>query len=138
MGERINGHLANIENASIGAGPHKRADWRASSFVLAATAPERFSPSGGTHTPQTPQPPALPSTTINFWLGAAYAHSNVAPAPAQVVDAAEVLALPEPGDTAPPPATAAPGRSYWEQEGASDATEPPTPKRRAPPMLPEK
>ena len=135
-GVRLAAHLQNIELAAVGAGPHKRADWRASSFVLAATAPDRFTTTGGAPQAPTAPTPALPAT-INFWLGAAYAHANAAPAPAQVVDVAEVLALPEPG-TAEPPPPAPPGRSYW--EGASAATEPPppTPKRRAPPMLPEK
>ena len=41
---RIQHHLDNVDQAAIGAGPHKRADFRASMAALAWTAPERFAP----------------------------------------------------------------------------------------------
>ena len=114
MGERINAHLENIEAASVGAGPHRRADWRASSFILSASAPDRFASTGGQPTAPPPPPPVLDARVVSVLLEAAY---RCAPKPepaVRIVDAVEVAQLVE--TTEPPP---------------------PMPKQKAPPLLPE-
>lgn len=68
-GQKIAAHIANIEAGAVGAGPHKRADWRASKAVLEIVAPTRY----GTQQPQATAPPiALPAGQLTAWLVAAY------------------------------------------------------------------
>lgn len=89
-GAKLNAHVENIEAAGIGAGPHKRADWRASKAVLEMMAPARYGPQQA-QAPAAPQ--AIPAPTINLWLGSAYGpHAKVdAPPAAQVDDAQETI-----------------------------------------------
>jgi hypothetical protein len=54
---KLKAHLQNIEEASRGEGPHARADWRASSFLLAIADPARFATSS--------QAPTTSTTTNN-------------------------------------------------------------------------
>ena len=134
-GSWIAGRLATIGDAETGKNGH-RPDWRSSAWLLERTCKERF----GSQPPESaPQQQQKPTANYQIWIQAAYMNAAPEPKPATVLAAppAERLALPEPGGTAEPPATAAPGRDFWERAGASLEAEPPTPKRRAPPMLPE-
>jgi hypothetical protein len=81
-GSKIKAHLANIEAGAIGAGPHKRADWRASQAILGIIDRNRFSPAAPPPPVQTAAP--TPPATVNVWIDLAYAAGS-APA-AQVVD----------------------------------------------------
>lgn len=40
---KLKAHLANIEAAAVGEGPHKRADWRASAHIMQVVDPARYS-----------------------------------------------------------------------------------------------
>ena len=81
-GQKIATHLGNIEAGAIGAGPHKRADWRASQAILGIIDRNRFSPTAPPPPVQTAAP--TPPATVNVWIDLAYAAGS-APA-AQVVD----------------------------------------------------
>jgi chemotaxis response regulator CheB len=52
---KLKAHLANIEDAAVGAGAHKRADWRASAHIMQVVDPARYSSQqqGSTATHQT-------------------------------------------------------------------------------------
>ena len=123
-GSKIKAHLANIEAGAIGAGPHKRADWRASQAILGIIDRNRFSPTAPPPPVQTAAP-ASPAT-VNVWIDLAFPQAK--PDAGQVVDVQakqiedkampaafpetqpaspmEVWIKPPPGDSAPPPDSA--------------------------------
>lgn len=107
VGQKIKTHLANIEAAAVGAGPHKRADWRASAYALSAADPTRFQPSGGVQVQINSIQPAIPASTIEKWLVAAY--EKEPHVQGEVVDTwSEPRLLAEPAaaaEPAPPPRT---------------------------------
>jgi predicted DNA-binding protein (UPF0251 family) len=75
----IDMHVKNMEDGAIGAGAHKRADWRASHALLGLIDSLRY----GQQQAQAPvQSPGSAPTTVNVWIDLAYAK----PAPGQVVD----------------------------------------------------
>jgi hypothetical protein len=80
-GQKIKTHLGNIEAGAIGAGPHKRADWRASAAILGIIDRNRFSPTAPPPPAQTAAP--TPPATVNLWVELAY---PAGAASAQVVD----------------------------------------------------
>jgi len=71
-GQKIAAHFSNIEQAAFGAGPHKKADWRASSYVLSATAPNRFASTGGVSVQVNVMPPPIPPAVISTMTRAIY------------------------------------------------------------------
>ena len=75
----IDMQIRNIEDGAIGAGPHKRADWRASHALLGIIDPSRFGQQQG----QDASRPAVHAPqTVNVWLTAVYADKPAG----QVVD----------------------------------------------------
>jgi hypothetical protein len=113
VGAKIKTHIANIEDGAIGAGPHKRADWRASAHILSLTDPTRFQPSGGAQAPASPPPP-INIERMNVWIEAAmHAVKDAGQVVVQEVKQIEDLSAPaEP----PPPAAvsrATPLPAHW-------------------------
>ena len=70
--------IENIQDGSVGAGNHKRADWRASDRLLGIMDPSRF----GQQAQVASQQPSQAPTTVNVWIDLAYAK----PETGQVVD----------------------------------------------------
>ena len=97
-GEKIKTHIANIEAAAVGAGPHKRPDWRASAYALSATDPTRFQPSGGVQVQVNAAQPAIPAPLIEKWISLAYGEQPAVSS--QIVDTTAKL-LPEATPSAP-------------------------------------
>ena len=119
-GEKIKTHIGNIEAGAVGAGPHKRADWRASQAILGIVAAR--------YLPQQPPPeqprPAVSAATVQVWISNGYGQL------AEIVDAPEVKALPSP--PAELKIADGVGRSDWNEP-------PPRPAReKCPPMFPSK
>lgn len=85
-GEKIRTHISNIEQGAIGAGPHKRADWRASKALLEIVDPSRY----GQQQSQPPAvAPAVQPATIAKWLANAFPAQVSAPPAGAVVDTTE-------------------------------------------------
>ena len=126
VGTKITTHLANIEAAAVGAGPHKRPDWRASAYALSATDPTRFQPSGGVQVQVNPAQPAIPAAMIEKWISLAYGERPAVSS--QIVDTTAKL-LPE--TTPSPPIAFQPGAGVedWMPEA------PPRPARKCPPLF---
>lgn len=84
----IHAQIANMEDASIGAGPHKRADWRASDRLLGIVDPLRY---GQQQQQDQGRALALPSIVVNVWTD--LASTCTSQGQAQVIDALEVKAI---------------------------------------------
>jgi hypothetical protein len=83
-GAKIKTHLANIEDGAVGAGPHKRADWRASQAILAIIDRNRY---GNQPPPTEPtRQPAVSPRTINFWITTAQAQEASGQPSGQIED----------------------------------------------------
>jgi hypothetical protein len=99
-GRRIAAHLKNIEDGAVGAGVHKRADWRASKAVLEMADPHRFA--GREPAPEPPRAP-VDERTLRVWseLASLVHNARQRQQPGEVTDAEEVKALPERTETTP-------------------------------------
>ena len=75
----IDMHVKNMEDGAIGAGAHKKADWRASHALLGLIDPTRY---GQQQAQAASQQQAQAPTTVNVWIDLAYAK----PEAGQVVD----------------------------------------------------
>ena len=69
--QKIQTHIANIEAGAVGAGPHKRADWRASLARLSLLDPSRFQSSGGVQVQVNLAQPAVSCDQADRWISAA-------------------------------------------------------------------
>jgi len=83
----LSSHLANIEAGAVGAGLHKRADWRASDRLLCIAAPDRYSPNQAAQ--DNSKQHTIAVMVVNTWLDQAKGSQG------QVINAQEVKALPE-------------------------------------------
>ena len=70
-------HVKNMEDGAIGAGAHKKADWRASHALLGLIDPTRY---GQQQAQVASQQPSQAPTTVNVWIDLAYAR------PEKVID----------------------------------------------------
>jgi hypothetical protein len=67
-GNYLRAQIQNIEAGAIGAGNHKRADWRASRELISLVSPERYAQQAAPDT----SPRTLPAPTVNVWVSGAY------------------------------------------------------------------
>jgi hypothetical protein len=138
-GQKIAAHIRNIEAGAVGAGPHKRADWRASlSMVERVLAPQRY---GTQQTQLPPLPPPTPANVVNVWVALAYSKgaAQAADSPAgPLIDTGEAKLLPEttaPAALEPIAVQPSTGMQVW-LDRASEALASPEPgpgKRQIPP-----
>jgi hypothetical protein len=134
-GSKIKAHLANIEDAAVGAGPHKRADFRASLAILGIIDRNRFSPAAPPPPVQTAAP--TPPATVNVWIDLAYAK----PAPGQVVDvqsSKQLVESTEPPAAFPETQPASPMEVWLKPTPGDSAPPPPARKRPTPPTIADK
>jgi hypothetical protein len=91
----VESRCKSIEEVGDGA-PGTRRDWRAQSWLLERTLPERF----GTQPPPPPIQPAMPST-VNVWISAAYAAQAAGGAVVDTTEAKQIADAPQPEVPAP-------------------------------------
>jgi hypothetical protein len=140
-GQKIATHLGNIEAGAIGAGPHKRADWRASQAILGIIDRNRFSPTAPPPPVQTAAP--TPPATVNVWIDLAYAQV-AEQKPGEVVDVQSSKQLVESTESpaAFPETQPSSPAEVWMKPSSADlappAPPPPARTRRMPPMIADK